>query len=114
MNIIEKYQFGKIIVSGYLYQTDIIVFPDHIQENWRRKDGHQLKITDLDTIIVSQPDVLIIGTGMYGLMKIEDSLLKKLKALKIKNVIVEKTKKACELYNKEKSSKKVAALHLTC
>lgn len=114
MNIIDKYQFGRIIINGLSYHNDIIIFPDYLQQNWWREEGHLLKINDLTSIIDYQPDTLIIGTGMFGLMKIEYALVEKLKDLKIKNIMVEKTMRACELFNKETSPRKTAALHLTC
>ena len=117
MNVVEKYQFGKIIVSSYSYKTDLIIFPDYVQDNWRRREGHLLQITDLETVIDYRPDVLIIGSGMYGLMKIDKNLIQLLKNSNISNikiVIVGKTKKACLYYNNEPLQKKVAALHLTC
>jgi len=114
MNVIEKYQFGKIIINGSSYYSDVIVFPDFVQDNWWRGEGHFLKISDLESIIKYKPDVLIIGTGMYGLMNIENTLIQELNKYGIRNIIVEKTKEACEIYNNESCSKKVAALHLTC
>jgi hypothetical protein len=47
-------------------------------------------------------------------MKVDNYLIQELKDLGIKNLIVEKTKIACQYYNKETALKKVAALHLTC
>ncbi|HNR64864.1 MAG TPA: MTH938/NDUFAF3 family protein [Atribacterota bacterium] len=114
MNIIEKYQFGKITVNGSSYDKDLIIFPDFIQDNWWRREGHFLRITDLETIINYRPDILIIGTGMYGLMKVDNNLIQVLKDYNVKKVIVEKTKKACIYFNNETIQKKVAALHLTC
>lgn len=114
MGIIEKYQFGEIMVSGSSYNKDLIIFPDHIQDNWWRREGHLLKITDLETVIDYRPDVLIIGTGMYGFMKIDRTLIEILKDFYITRVVVEKTKKACLYYNNETLPRKVAALHLTC
>jgi hypothetical protein len=114
MNIIKNYKFGKIMINDSLYQTDLIVFTDHIQENWWRENGHLLTITDLKIVINYKPEVLIIGTGMYGLMRVEEAVISKLKEKGIKKILIEKTKNACEAYNKEISSKKVAALHITC
>ncbi len=114
MNFIEKYKFGKITINGISYQKDIIIFPDYIQDQWWREEGHFLKISDLESVIHYKPYVLFIGTGMYGLMRVDDFVINKLKENGLKKVIVEKTKKACEEYNKEQTSKKVAALHLTC
>jgi len=114
MNIIEKYQFGRITINGLTYQKDIIIFPDHVQDQWWREKGHFLKITDLESVIHYKPDALFIGTGMYGLMHIDDSFINQLKENGIKKILIDKTKKICEEYNKEQLTKKVAALHLTC
>jgi len=114
MNIIDKYQFGKIIVNGTTYQNDIIIFPEYVQDQWWRKKGHNLQISDLDSVINFKPEVLFIGTGMVGLMRVDDFVIKKLKEKGIKKILVEKTNHACEVYNKEDSRKKVAALHITC
>ena len=114
MNIIDKYQFGKIIVNGTTYQNDIIIFPDYVQDQWWRKKGHNLQISDLDSVINFKPEVLFIGTGMYGLMQVGDLVIKKLKDFGINKIFVDKTKKVCEEYNLEKVLQKIAALHLTC
>jgi len=114
MNFIDEYQFGKIIVNSMIYQKDIIIFPDYVQNQWLREKGHNLQISDLDSVIKFKPEVLIIGTGMIGLMKVDNVVIKTLKEKGIKKILVEKTNHACELYNKEDSRKKVAALHITC
>ena len=114
MNVIEKYQFGRITINGFTYHSDIIIFPEHLHENWWREQGHFLQISDLQSIIDYQPDALFIGTGMYGLMRVEEQLIQALKEKGTKKIIVEKTKKACEEFNRETAIKKVAALHLTC
>ncbi len=114
MNMIEKYQFGKIIINGLTYQSDILVFPDHVQDRWWREQGHHLTLPDLESVIDYHPDVLYIGTGMYGLMHVNRLVVKQLKERGIKNIFINNTKKICEEYNKEKSPNKVAALHLTC
>jgi len=114
MNTIDKYQFGKIFINGKTYQKDIIIFPDYVQDQWWREKGHNLQISDLDSVIHYKPEVLFIGTGMYGLMQVDDLVIKKLKDSGINKIFVDKTKKVCEEYNKEGSRKKAAALHITC
>jgi len=114
MNFIDEYQFGKIIVNNIIYQKDIIIFPDYVQSQWLREKGHNLQISDLDSVINFKPEILIIGTGMFGLMKVDNDVRKTLKEKGIKKILVEKTNHACEIYNKEGSKKKVAALHITC
>ena len=114
MNFIDEYHFGKIIVNGMTYQKDIIIFPDYIQDQWWRVEGHNLQIFDLDSVISYKPEILFIGTGMYGLMRVDDQVIKKLKDAGINKIFVDKTKKICEEYNSEKVPQKIAALHLTC
>ena len=115
MNLVEDYSFGRIKVSGKTYFRDLIIFPDEILENWWRKEGHNLCIEDLKEVLKRKPEILIIGTGYAGVMKVPREVINELEARGIK-VIVKKTKEACEEFNKlVKEGKKVAAaLHLTC
>lgn len=111
---IESYRFGRIVIGDTLYTQDVIICPDHIAPNWWRKEGHLLQLDDLNGVLKESPDVLIIGTGAYGLMRVPDELSKTLKSMNIE-VIVAQTKEACDTYNKLHSEKQVAAaLHLTC
>ena len=60
---ISDYEFGKIAIENEAYTSDVIISPEHVIDSWRRKQGHNLDITDLDDIMKAKPDVLIIGTG---------------------------------------------------
>lgn len=111
---ITHYSFGKITIDGKTYNSDVIIYPDHVNPSWWRKEGHLLQIADLKDIINVKLPVLIIGTGYYGTMKVPEETLNYLKSNEIE-VYIENTQKAVKLYN-EISSKKptIAALHLTC
>jgi hypothetical protein len=112
--LIEFYEFGCIKINGTSYFRDLIIFPDRIKENWWRKEGHKLSIEDIEEVIAEKPEVFIVGTGYYGYMKVLQEVFEKLNSLGIV-LIVEKTKKACEIFNNiYKTKKTVAALHLTC
>ena len=111
---IENCHFGEITISGISYSKDLIIFPDKIYDHWWRSKGHFLSIKDLGIVIHYKPDILFIGTGMYGLMKTDKNIIHQLKETGIKRINIGKTKIMCEHYNNEKSLKKVAALHLTC
>lgn len=112
--MIESYNFGKIIINGKKYNSDLIIFKDSIYDSWWRKEGHNLCIEDIKEIIDKKPDVLIIGTGAYGLMKVPSNLITYLKSNNIE-VIIKKTKDACDEYNTLHQKKNVvAAFHLTC
>ena len=113
-NIIDSYQFGSISVSGKKYSSDVIIFPDRVRDNWFRKRGHQLCLEDIAEVITEKPEVLIVGTGASGLLKILPEVEQAIQTRGI-NLIAETTDKACHRYNNLcRSQRTVAALHLTC
>ena len=112
--MIDSYKFGQIIIDGIAYTSDIIIYSDKIIPNWRRKSGHLLKVNDLMEVINEQPNLLIIGTGESGLMKVDPSVPDLLESKHI-SLIIEPTELACKTYNKLHSGKKViGAFHITC
>ncbi|WP_300458380.1 MTH938/NDUFAF3 family protein [Desulfobacula sp.] len=119
MPSIDYYRFGKIIVNSESITSDLMILPNgHILKNWRRKKGHFLAYDDIQPIIDATPEVLIVGTGAFGLMKTDPNLIETLKAV-TKNplkLIQLRTGKAKEKYQKEiQGNKKIAAcFHLTC
>ncbi len=114
VNIINSYQFGLITISGKNYTSDVIIFPDSINDGWRRKTGHQLCLEDIAGVMTENPEVLVVGTGTSGLMKVLPEVKQSVETQDIK-LIVQTTDKACQTYNQlRRSQKAVAALHLTC
>ncbi|MFQ6109407.1 MAG: Mth938-like domain-containing protein [Candidatus Aminicenantales bacterium] len=112
--MIESYVFGRMVIGGKTYTSDLIIFPDKIQESWWRKSGHRLCIADVEHVFKAEPEAFVIGTGFTGLMKVEDEVRKKAQSEGIL-LIVEKTKKAVQRFNETYSQKKtVGAFHLTC
>ena len=109
---INSYSFGEITVNKKIFSSDLIIFDNKISTNWWRKKGHFIHKEDLEEVFKYNPDTLIIGTGKYGKMKVSDNIIDELNNYNIK-VIVRKTDKAVNLFNKTKG-KKTAALHLTC
>jgi hypothetical protein len=112
--MIDAYSFGRIVIDSTAFTTDVIIFPDRVEDNWWRKDGHILHVEDVKLIVEEKPEVLIVGTGKYGIMKVLSQTREYIESRGIE-LIVEPTEKACEIYNKISQAKKVvAALHLTC
>jgi len=112
--MIDSYNFGSIKIDGKKFTADLIIYPDKIASNWRRKEGHFLSESDIREVLAYRPDLLVVGTGAYGLMKIDSMLKEKLKDLGIE-LIAGKTAEAVKEYNKIYKDKKViCALHLTC
>lgn len=114
---ISHYSFGNITIDDKTCTSDVIIYPDKVDSKWWRKEGHYLQPVDLTDIINAKPDILIIGTGASGVMKVPEETLKFVKSKGIE-VHVGMTDRAVELFNNMKAEKPnktiVAALHLTC
>jgi hypothetical protein len=112
--MIDSYRFGHIVIDGKEYTADVIIYPNRVDSKWWRKDGHNLCIDDILDILKEKPDILIIGTGESGMMKVPKDVKEHIESQGIK-LIIEKTKKASDEHNKLSGSCKViSALHLTC
>ena len=112
---IDTLAFGSIVIDGNKYTSDLIIYPDGpVVTSWRRKRGHWLSSDDISELIDSQPEVIIAGTGVYGLVKPEEDLQKMLQKKGIE-FFPARNKKAMELFNELSSKKRVGAcFHLTC
>jgi len=112
--MINSYDFGRIVIDGTAFTTDVIIFPDRVMDEWWRKDGHVLHVADIESVVAEKPEVLIVGTGKYGILKVLPQTREYIGSKGVE-LIVEPTDKACEVYNRISQDKKVvAALHLTC
>ena len=126
--MIDSYKFGRIIIEGEEYTTDLILTPTKIIRNWQKEEGLLLKASDLKqamkelseqsegklgTPVTKAPKVLIIGIGFEGCMKL-DSSVEYICSKNNVTLIVQKTKEAVATFNSMKAPGVVAALNLTC
>ena len=112
---ITDYSFGHIEVNGRVYDSDVIITPEGVQDRWWRKEGHKLAIEDLDRVVAAEPDTLIIGSGYYGRLQVPRDTRAFLTGRGIA-IEVMQTSEAVEMFNRlqRKYARVVAALHLTC
>lgn len=113
---IESYNFGKIVIDGVTYRSDVIVFPERVDASWWRLEGHLLQPEDLPFLADQPPAILVVGQGKFGFMKISDSFMALAQELKIR-LEAAKTGRAVHLYNQFWESGErslVGAFHLTC
>lgn len=111
---IEHYSFGRITIEGKTYASDVIIYPGKVNDSWWRKQGHNLEIADLVDVLAAQPEVLVVGTGAMGLMKVPNETISHLQ-LKGIEVHVARTGEAVAIFNKlQKDKVAIAAFHLTC
>jgi len=112
---ITQYDFGRITIDGKTFSNDVIIHGQKIISGWRRKKGHLVDIDDLKNVpLEEEGSHLIIGTGYYGMLKINPSLERYCQKHRI---LLESmlTESAVEVFNRCGSSKKiVGAFHLTC
>jgi hypothetical protein len=111
---IEAYQFGSITISGETHTRDLIICPDGIRTNWWRREGHSLHPEDLEAVIDLDPDVLIVGCGRDGRLRVPDETRRWISQRGIE-LIELPTREACDRYNElAGQSRVIAGLHLTC
>ena len=113
---IDDYSFGRIVIGRREFTSDLILHPDgHIQDNWRRSQGHSLIPEDITTMLDVAPEKLIIGTGANGRMKVVESVVELCKNHGI-GVEICNTSTAVTRFNKavEAGITVAACFHLTC
>ncbi len=111
---IDNYRFGEIVIDGRSYSCDVVIYPDHVDGDWWRAEGHSVALSDLWEVMESPPAVLVIGQGSPGRMDVPDDTRRKLEQSGIE-LFVQPTSRACTTYNQIRNIRRVvAALHLTC
>jgi hypothetical protein len=81
--------------------------------NWWRQDGHSLVLGDLEGVLDSLPERLIVGVGAYGRLRPDPGTISELER---RGVAVEclRTDDAVRRYGECDERRTAAALHLTC
>ena len=115
MPVIDECSFGNIVVDGKKYNSDLMIYPDgHVEDGWRRKRGHRLVADDIDRLVSSGPEIIIVGMGTFGLMKpVKD--LKSFLNKKGISMVAQPNKKAIHTFNTMSTERQTGAcFHLTC
>ena len=114
------YTFGMLFFEGRRYTSDVIFMADggkleRVVDRWWREEGHYLRESDLFEVWEYKPDVLVVGTGKYGRMSVDEGVYEKVKELGISIVAHETDKALEEFYRRFVNGARVAgAFHLTC
>ena len=112
--MIDSYRFGQMVVDGEEFCSDLIILPGRIVPDWWRQDGHLLQPIDLEAYREELPGLLVVGTGKFGMMRLDTSLHEFLARLRV-TVIAERTGKAWHIFNDRSQKQELAgAFHLTC
>jgi len=108
-----KYHFGRIEVDGVPYEQDLEILLQEVRA-WRRKEGHRVYSEDLAGVLAEGPQVLIVGTGYTGLLRVTPMAERLVRDRGIELDVL-RTGEAVDAYNELAPRKRVCALlHLTC
>jgi hypothetical protein len=110
---LEDYCFGRLTVDGQEHKRDLIVLPDRVVPDWRRRDGHSLAMEDLDEVLDDLPARLVLGVGAQSQLRPDPAVIAELER---RGVTVEclTTDAAVRRYGQLDERRTAAALHLTC
>ena len=110
---IDSYTFGKIVVDGKSYDSDVIMYKDTVYPNWWRMNGHLFQIGDIEKHLKKSPKKLLIGTGFSQMMKVDPEARSYFKKADIE-IVIESTSHAWKTFNSLGDNEDVmAAFHLT-
>ena len=113
--MIEAYRFGEIVVQGRTYRRDLKIIEGQVKPDWWRKEGHLLQPEDLEDVWSARPQILVVGTGASGVMRVDPRTKKQAEEL---GIILEAypTAEAIRRFNQlfQSGTKVAGAFHLTC
>jgi len=103
-----------MVVNGEKHSKDLILLPNRVMGNWWRNQGHRLSPDDLQAVFDAEPEVLVVGTGAYGRVKVPQATRQAIEAQNI-DLRVAETGEAWQIYNDSQKQRPTAgAFHLTC
>ena len=113
--MIEACSFGAMVIDGKRYGSDLIIYPDgRVEDAWRRKQGHRLYPQDITSLIKSNPQIIVAGTGISGQVRLDRNLAAYLADRGIE-LVADTTQSAAQRYNALAKNRLVGAcFHLTC
>ncbi|NIO05270.1 MAG: hypothetical protein GTN74_11865 [Proteobacteria bacterium] len=113
--MIESYDFGNMRVFGETHHDDLKIIENKVIGNWWRRQGHILHTEDIADILEAPVEILVVGTGEYGNVKVPSEVAEAVSQRGIE-FIATPTREAVSTFNNLRAQgKRVAgAFHLTC
>jgi|SRR3989338_9669333 len=109
MEKIHEYKLGSFIIDNRQFIGNIKIFENKIRY-WERPENQNLSIKDIQELIDSDPESIVVGTGAAGILKVPDSIKQTLASKGI-SCIVGKTQDMVKTFNELfKEKKKVTAI----
>lgn len=117
--------FGWIEINRKKFEEDVILDyrgnvydrPKHLSSDKKRIYGHTpFTLEELLEIIrrIGEFDTIIIGTGQYGAMPVEEEVKRYLENINKKFIILDTQKAIEEFLGRVSKEKVIAVFHVTC
>ncbi len=119
---VQEFDWGRFVIYQQTHDLegkgagkDIFVFNGKVKP-WQSRKGHRLKPKMVACIKGQAIDVLVIGSGVHGALKIPQKTRTAILTEGVQELIIEKTPQACRVFNRlTQEGKQVALLaHGTC
>ncbi|MBU5557583.1 MAG: MTH938/NDUFAF3 family protein [Candidatus Aenigmatarchaeota archaeon] len=109
---IDNSYFGAIIIDGRKFESDVIL--DWTGDIKPKPGSHSFTKADLNDLMMRDPEVIIVGTGTAGNVKIEPDAEVAARMHGVE-LIAKLTPQAIIEFNKHvRRRKAVAVIHVTC
>jgi len=120
-DLITSYSFGSIVINNKTYEDiKIIVAPEKTEIlPWHYIKHHTVTLKDIEEIVKEKPKLIVVGTGYYGIVKVEQEVIDFCEKNNI-DLIIKPTEQAINilnnLLNEFKNQNKTigAIIHATC
>lgn len=109
----EGTSFGSVTAGNKKYNHDVHVDPDG---NIAPREGdHKVSADEIRTVLKSNPEVIVIGTGQFGCVKLSEEAVRVAEASGVK-VVRGRTPKAIKKFNEliDEGKRVAAIVHVTC
>lgn len=108
---VERIRFGEIVIGGRRYDHDVTIHPDG--RVTARSGGHHIGREEVEELLREGADVVVVGTGIYGVARMGEEDLKALSSGVELHVM--KSPEAVETLRRLWGKRRVGAIiHVTC
>ena len=117
---IDSTKFGNITIDGKKYKHDVYVTKNGKIKKRKKKlsktvfgTSHKVSLEEIKEIYEEDANVVIIGTGQMGILRLSIEALKFLEKKRCETIIL-RTKKAIKVWNNDERNSKIALFHVSC
>ena len=113
---ITHYSFGKMVIDGHPYESDLAVLPGGEVCRWSFGPNHEISPDNLNGFVSDQVTTIIIGSGYAGNAHLTASARDMVAIWKSKGLTVHvvPSSKAVILFNASPKKGLLAFFHLNC